>query len=438
MKSFEELSLTRQFLNAIEELGFKEPTPIQQQVIPIARAGSDIIGIAQTGTGKTAAFMLPVLQRLKFAEGHDPRAVVLVPSRELAMQVVDHTQALAKYTDIRIIGLFGGKGTLKKQREIAAQGADIVVATPGRLMELYFEQLVVLKKLQVLIIDEADRMMDMGFINQIRNLLEVVPRKRQNMLFSATFSDYVERLTHEFLEFPKRVEVAPQATPIHLVKQYLYKLPNVKTKLNVLAHLLKEEPIEKVMVFCKTKANADTIAKYFNRMWSEEVKVLHGNKGQNYRMNAMDSFRNNEVKMLVATDVASRGIDIPEVSHVINFDVPLFPEDYVHRIGRTGRAGKKGKAFTFACQPEMFNIKKIERLIGKHLLVTQLPEALITDEFLPGEQQAMARELDFQKRKADPNYKGAFHEKKKKIEKREKKIYAAKKLQHNAGRKKKK
>lgn len=437
MTGFEELKVTRQYLNAMEEMGFKRPTPIQEKVIPLAKSGTDIIGIAQTGTGKSAAFLLPIFDKLKCAEGDDPRAIILVPSRELVTQMVDHARVLAKYTDIRIEAVYGGKGSLQKQREALSNGVDVVIGTPGRFMELYFEQYLVLKKVRTMVIDEADRMMDMGFINQIRDILEVVPRKRQNLLFSATFSDYVERLTHEFLEFPKRIEIAPQATPIHLVKQIAYRLPNIKSKINMLAHLMEEHNMDKVMVFCKTKLNAETISKYFGRTLADDVKVLHGNKGQNNRLNVMEAFRNQEIKMLVTTDVTARGIDIPDVTHVVNFDVPILPEDYVHRIGRTGRAGKKGVAITLISQPEMFGLKKIEKLIGKHLEILPTPEGVETEEFLPGEQKAMARELDFQKRKADPTYKGAFHEKKKKIAKREKTIFAAKKLRNSSGGKKK-
>ncbi|MFT6844774.1 MAG: ATP-dependent RNA helicase RhlE [Flavobacteriales bacterium] len=435
MKTFEDLKITRQYLNALEELGFTTPTPIQHKVIPLAKSGNDIIGIAQTGTGKTAAFLLPILDKLKCAEGDSPRAIIMVPSRELVMQVVDHAKKMAKYTDFRIMGVFGGKGGLQNQREELAQGVDIVIGTPGRFMELYFERALVLKKVKIMVIDEADRMMDMGFINQIRSILEVVPVKRQNMLFSATFSDYVERLTHEFLEFPTRIEIAPQATPIDLVTQRVFRLPNIKSKIYLLEYLLKNEQIDKVMVFCRTKLNAETISKYFGRRMEGDVRVLHGNKGQNFRQNAMEAFRNEEIRMLVATDVISRGIDIPEVTHVINFDVPIIPEDYVHRIGRTGRAGKTGIAITFASNPEMYDIKKIEKLIGNHLVVEPTPEGIETEEFFEGEQQAIARELDFQKKKADPTYQGAFHEKKKKIERR---LYGPKKLQSGTGKKTKK
>ncbi len=367
MTGFEELKVTRQYLNAMEEMGFKKPTPIQEKVIPLAKSGTDIIGIAQTGTGKSAAFLLPIFDKLKCAEGDDPRAIILVPSRELVTQMVDHAKALAKYTDIRIEAVYGGKGSLQKQREALSKGVDVVIGTPGRFMELYFEQYLVLKKVRTMVIDEADRMMDMGFINQIRDILEVVPRKRQNLLFSATFSDYVERLTHEFLEFPKRIEIAPQATPIHLVKQIAYRLPNIKSKINMLAHLMEEHNMEKVMVFCKTKLNAETISKYFGRTLADDVKVLHGNKGQNNRLNVMEAFRNQEIKMLVTTDVTARGIDIPDVTHVVNFDVPILPEDYVHRIGRTGRAGATGQAVSLVCSEEVKLLNDIENLIKKLL-----------------------------------------------------------------------
>ncbi|TSD67126.1 DEAD/DEAH box helicase [Inquilinus sp. KBS0705] len=411
--TFEDFKFNRQILNAIADAGYTEATPIQQKAIPPIMNGQDVMGIAQTGTGKTAAYVLPLLMKLKYAQGDDPRALIVSPTRELAMQIEENIKTFAANTDLRVVVLYGGLGP-KTQIEQIQKGVDIIVTTPGRFLDIYIAGHIVTKKLQTLVLDEADKMMDMGFMPQINRILEVVPVKRQNLLFSATMSDVVHSLAGNFLEFPTVIEITPQATTAETVDQQLYHVPNVKTKINLLKTLLdKEGDIKKLMVFCKTRVAAEDVYKFLLRKYGEkEVKVLHANKGQNTRINSINAFKNNEVKILVATDVASRGIDVSDVSHVINFDVPVVIEDYVHRVGRTGRAYNSGVAITFAVPSEEYYINKIQKLIRQTIPVHPLPDNLFVEETPYEERQDQAREIDMQKRKEDPEFKGAFHEKK--------------------------
>ena len=410
--TFEDFKLNRQLLNAVADAGYISPTPVQQQTIPLITAGHDVMGIAQTGTGKTAAYVLPLLMKVKYAQGTHPRALILSPTRELAMQIEESIRQLAKYTDLRFLAIYGGIGP-KTQIEQIKKGQDILVATPGRLMEIYLKGDLVLKEIKTLVLDEADKMMDMGFMPQIRSILEVIPRKRQNLLFSATMHPRLENLSAEFLEFPMKVEVTPSATPVETVSQVLYRIPNLQTKLNMLRYLFKdEEEYTRVMIFTRSKRNAEQVAQYIDDSTRGVVRVIHGNKGQNTRINAMEAFRNGEVRFLVATDVASRGIDITGVSHVINVDVPMIYEDYVHRIGRTGRAEQEGASITFATDAEMHHIREIEKIIKMQIPEAPLPPEVEVTKTKFAESQEMAEEIDKQKRRADPNFKGAFHEKK--------------------------
>lgn len=410
--TFEDLGLTRQFINALDDLGFERPTPIQVQAIPIVRGGQHVIGIAQTGTGKTAAYILPLLQKLKYAQDDPPRALILVPTKELVLQVVEQAKELAKYTDLRIKGIYGGVG---KQNQIAAlqEGLDILVATPRRFLELYELSGLVVNRLRTLILDEADRILDMGFLSQIRLVLDVLPRKKQNLLFSATFSDRIEKLSGEFMDFPVRIEVSPEATPVDTVEQILYLVPNRQGKINLLLHLLQdEENFDRVIVFVKTRRGATDVYQQLKNKVSGQLRLIHANKGQNTRIKAFNDFKSGDIRLLITTDVMARGIDIQEVSHVINFNVPVRPEDYVHRIGRTGRAEKEGTAITFAHHAEQYHLTKIKRKIRMVIPEKFIPEEVDIPETPFEERQAMNKAIDDQKRKADPNFKGAFHEKK--------------------------
>lgn len=374
--------------------------------------GQEVIGIAQTGTGKTAAYVLPLLMKVKYAQGNGPRALILGPTKELVIQLSEHSKVLAKYTDLRIVAIYGGVGP-KTQIEMIQEGVDILVATPGRFLELYLKNEISVKQIKTLVLDEADRIMDMGFMRQLRRIFEVIPSKRQNLLFSATFSPKVEKLSEEFLEFPTRVEISPPATTARQVEQELYHVPNLKTKINFLEHLLQDRyEFNRVMVFARTKESADNVFKFIERRGLGPVRVVHSNKGQNSRINAVNEFKEGKLRVLVSTDVSARGIDVIRVSQVINFDVPNSYEDYVHRIGRTGRAFQEGKAITFVTEAEEYHIKKIEKLIREKIPVKSLPAEIEIAKTPFEEEQLMAREMDRQRRMDDPDFKGAFHEKK--------------------------
>lgn len=409
--SFEDFKLNKQLLSAIADAGFERPTEIQQKCIPILMGGQEVIGIAQTGTGKTAAYVIPVLMKVRYAQGTEPRAIILAPTKELTIQIAEHTKQLSTYTDLRILPIYGGVGP-KTQIEAIQQGVDILVATPGRFMELYLKGELPTKQIKTLVLDEADRMMDMGFMPQLRKIFEVIPNKRQNMLFSATFNQRVEKLSAEFLEFPIRIEVTPPATAASQVHQEVYYVPNLKTKINFLEHLLSDrETFTRVMIFTRNKGTADNVFHYLDRKDLGPVRVIHSNKGQNSRINAVNEFKEGNLRILVSTDVTARGIDVTGVTHVINFDVPMVYDDYVHRIGRTGRAFHEGTAITFVTDAELYHIKKIERLIREQIPVKRIPQAVEITETPFEEAQATAKEIDRQKRRENPEFKGAFHEK---------------------------
>ncbi len=413
INSFADFAFNRQLLNAVADLGYEQPTPIQQKAIPLILGNHDVLGIAQTGTGKTAAYVLPLLMKIKYAQGKHPRALILAPTRELVMQIDTALGKLAKYTDLRHVALYGGLGP-KAQLDALQKGVDMIVATPGRFMDLYRMGEILTRDLKTMVLDEADRMMDMGFMPQIRAILEVIPSKRQNLLFSATFGERIERLSGEFLEAPIRVEVSPQASTADLVAQRLYEVPNFRAKINLLAWLMEDPALQRVIVFCRTKTVADNIYKFLNRKVIEDgsIRVIHANKGQNTRINAMEAFKDGNIRVLVATDVAARGIDVIEVSHVINFDVPLVYEDYVHRIGRTGRANHTGEAITFMTIAEEHHIGKIEGIIRMPIPRVPIPPQVDLPETPFEEQQMMLMEIDNQRKKSDPAFLGAFHQKK--------------------------
>lgn len=408
---FDVFKLNKQLLEAVAEAGYTTPTPIQQKAIPLALAGHDVLGIAQTGTGKTAAYILPVLMKVKYAQGKHPRALILAPTRELVMQIEEVARQLGKNTDLRIVSLYGGLGP-KTQIELIEAGVDILISTPGRFMDIYRKGNIYPKDLKTMVLDEADKMMDMGFMPQIRAILEVIPSKRQNLLFSATFSGRIDHLAAEFLEFPERVEVAPSATTAETIAQVKYTVPNIKTKINLLAHLLQNEEISRAMIFTRSRKNAESVYSFLERKNFGEIRVIHANKGQNTRINSMEDFKAGDVRILVATDVASRGLDVTLVSHVINFDVPLIYEDYVHRIGRTGRAENEGKAITFINPAETYHFEKIEELIRMKVEELPIPDEVDVPATPFEEKQSYERELDKLRQRDNPEFKGAFHEKK--------------------------
>jgi ATP-dependent RNA helicase RhlE len=366
-----------ELLRAVTEHGYTIPTPIQAQAIPVVVSGQDLLAAAQTGTGKTAGFTLPVLQRLapmatkSFSPAlHPVRCLILTPTRELAIQVHESVRTYGKYLPLRSFCVYGGVN-INPQIEELKRGVEILVATPGRLLDLLQQKALTLSKVQVLVLDEADRMLDMGFIPDIKRIIALLPKPpmRQTLLFSATFSDEIRKLSAQFLDDPKTIEVARRNTPAELVTQYAYHVDATR-KRDLLASLVKKNNWEQVLVFCKTKHGS-------NRLATQLIKdginadAIHGNKSQNARVRALEDFKEGKVKVLVATDIAARGLDIEDLPHVVNYDLPHVPEDYVHRIGRTGRAGATGEALSLVCSEDRPLLGAIERLINKKIEIRQ-------------------------------------------------------------------
>ncbi|MBI4543789.1 MAG: DEAD/DEAH box helicase [Gemmatimonadetes bacterium] len=356
---FEDLIQAPELLDAVRELGWRQPTPIQEQAIPPARQGRDLVGIAQTGTGKTGAFLLPLLERQLGQDGL--RTLVLCPTRELAQQVAADARALSRHTDFWVGEVVGGLPMGKQIRELRA-GVELLVATPGRLIDHLQRGTVDLSGVRALVLDEADRMLDMGFRPQIEQVLAACPRQRQTLLFSATMANGVHALALRILRDPVRVEAAPSATAAAGVEQLLYPV-RPERKLPLLLHLLEQPGMDQVLVFTRTRRGADRLATQLEAA-GVSITVLHGDRDMGERRGALDAFASGAARVLVATDVAQRGLDIEGISHVVNYDVPLDPEDYVHRIGRTGRAGATGQAVTFQTAAELGQVRGIERLLG--------------------------------------------------------------------------
>jgi ATP-dependent RNA helicase RhlE len=364
--SFESLGLRPKLLAAVSELGYTQPTPIQLAAIPQILEKNDLIGIAQTGTGKTAAFVLPLLELITRhpLQGARPRVLVLAPTRELALQIDENVRTLSKHLRLRCATIFGGVAE-RPQIDALRRGVDIIVATPGRLLDLMASRHASLAQVDFLVLDEADRMLDMGFLPQIRRVVAAVPKKRQTLLFSATLSKDIEKIAGELLRNPKTVEIGRRSNPADTVTQFLY--PVVKSrKIDLLVHLLRDQALDSVLVFSRTKHGADKIARKLQSA-RIETAALHSNRSQSQRVRALEAFRSGEIRVLVATDIAARGIDVEGISHVINFDFPMHAEDYVHRIGRTGRANAIGDAISFITPEDGPYVRDLEKLINKKI-----------------------------------------------------------------------
>ena len=379
--NFSDLGLTEPIQRALTAKKYITPTPIQARAIPELLEGKDVLGIAQTGTGKTAAFALPILQRLSRGQGNrkprSPRALILAPTRELAIQIGDEFRAYGKHLHLRISVIFGGVSQVPQVKALG-RGVDIVVATPGRLLDLMNQRQISLASVEHLVLDEADRMLDMGFVRDVRKIIADMPRKRQSLLFSATMPAAVERLSGDILSHPVRIEVTPRATPIERIEQSVYHVP-APDKLALLATILKDPACSRVLVFSRTKHRANRIAERLEK-WGVSADAIHGNKSQGARQRALKRFRSGEARVLVATDIAARGIDVDAVSHIINFELPNEAESYVHRIGRTARAGAGGAALSFCDPSERGYLRDIERLIKRRLTVVgEEPVVAITE-----------------------------------------------------------
>ena len=410
--TFQDLNLNTPLLRAVEELGFTEATTIQHRVFPIVMSGRDVCGITQTGTGKTFAYLLPCLRQWKFDKNKDPQILILVPTRELVVQVVEAVTKLTPYMSVNAVGVFGGVN-INTQQIALESGADVLVATPGRLFDLIMNGAFKTKMIKKLVIDEMDEMLNLGFRKQITNILELLPAKRQNLLFSATITDDVEKLMNDYFSAPIRVEAAPTGTPLENIIQNGYDVPNFNTKVNLLELLLaSNEAMTKVLIFAATKALADQLFEKLNEKFPETVGVIHSNKEQNHRFNTVKQFKAGVYKYLIATDVMARGIDVAEVTHVINFDTPDVPENYIHRIGRTGRADKKGISITFITEKEKVLQKAIETLMKQEIPMLALPadleiSAILTEDEKPKVRMKIIQIKVPKKEESGP----AFHEK---------------------------
>jgi ATP-dependent RNA helicase RhlE len=367
---FTKLGLNPELLRAVADKGYHAPTPIQAQAIPAVLAGRDVLAGAQTGTGKTAGFVLPILQRLGAPSGTVPRALVLVPTRELAAQVADSARAYGKHVRLRTFQVFGGVN-INPQIATLRTGCDLLVATPGRLLDLAQQRAVDLGHVEILVLDEADRMLDMGFIPDIKRVLKLLPARRQNLLFSATYSDEIRALAERLLHDPLSIQVAPRNAPIELVEQCAYRVPK-EHKRHLLAHLIRENDWRQVLVFTRTKHGANRLAQQLEGA-GITAAAIHGNKSQSARVRALEAFKQGEIRALVATEVAARGLDIKELPHVVNYELPNVPEDYVHRIGRTGRAGRAGEAISLVSEDERSLLRDVERLLRRAIPVVPNP-----------------------------------------------------------------
>ena len=332
MSTFADLDLSKQLQYSIDEMGFTAPTPIQEQAFSVVRSGQDVVGIAQTGTGKTFAYMLPILRDLKFSKQDTPRVLVLVPTRELVLQVVEEIEKLASYINVRVLGVYGGVN-INSQKQAVARGTDIIVATPGRLYDLALSNVLKLKSVQKLVIDEVDIMLDLGFRFQLLNIFDLLPQKRQNIMFSATMTQDVDELISDFFKSPKKISIAVSGTPLYNIQQTSFNVKNFYTKVNLLNHLLIDRnDFSKVLVFVSNKRRADLLFTALEEVYGSETCVIHSNKTQNYRIRSIRQFDEGSNRIMVATDVMARGLDLDEITHVVNFDTPHYPENYMHRI----------------------------------------------------------------------------------------------------------
>ena len=385
MKSFEDLKINKPQLKALVDMGITSPTPIQEKSIPAVNSGNDMVGLAQTGTGKTLAYLLPVLKSLTYSEQIHPRVLILVPTRELVTQVVTVAEELTTYQNVRIAGVYGGVN-INNQKDLVSKGLDILVATPGRLFDLAVSGVLRLASIQKLVLDEVDEMLFIGFRPQLLNILDILPKKRQSIMFSATITDDVEEMIQGFFNRPKKIEIVPVGTPLEKITQTGIPVPNYKTKVNYLRHILRQDALDKVLVFTKNKKIADRLFTELCEDFNDEIDLIHSNKSQNYRFQAIEKFQSGEARILIATDIVSRGMDIIGVSHVINFDAPRYPEQYIHRIGRTGRARKSGEAIFLFIPSEEEALLEIEILMQTEIPIKNLPDEVEISKILMPEE----------------------------------------------------
>jgi len=416
MSTFEKFNLPKSVQKAIDDLGFVTPTPIQEKSFSVITSGRDMMGIAQTGTGKTLAYLLPLLKLYKFTNTNTPKIVVLVPTRELVVQVVEEVEKLTKYMSVKTLGIYGGVN-INTQKKAVYEGVDILVGTPGRTMDLALDAVVRFDETQKLVIDEFDEMLNLGFRAQLTALLAMMKPKRQNILFSATMTDEVDAILNDYFDFPEEVTLAASGTPLEKITQITYNVPNFNTKVNLLKHLLEtDESMERILIFVNNKKISDMLHTRIEEMFEGQFGVIHSNKSQNYRLSTMAEFQEGNLRGLITTDIMARGLDISNISHVINFELPELPELYMHRIGRTGRADATGTAISFVTpREEEFKIEA-EVLMNQELKIADFPEEVeISSKLIEPEKDRQPIKFLMKKPKLDGD--GAFHEKSKKNKK---------------------
>lgn len=413
MNTFEQFNLPKSVQKAIDDLGFTIPTPIQEKSFSVIMSGRDMMGIAQTGTGKTLAYLLPLLKLYKFTPTETPKIVILVPTRELVVQVAEEVEKLTKYMSVRSLAVYGGVN-INTQKTAVYHGIDILVGTPGRVMDLALDNVIRFDETQKLVIDEFDEMLNLGFRTQLTAILAMMKPKRQNILFSATMTDEVDAVLNDFFDFPQEVTLAASGTPLENITQITYNVPNFNTKINLLKHLLQnDESMNRVLVFVNNKKISDMLHERIEADFEGQFGVIHSNKSQNYRLNTMASFQEGTLRGIITTDIMARGLDISNISHVINFELSELPEQYMHRIGRTGRADATGTAISFITPREMDFKLEIEMLMNKELPIEIFPEEVEISSLLIGpEKEKEVIKFLLKKPKLDGD--GAFHEKSKK------------------------
>jgi len=412
--TFEDFNLSKQLLKAINDLSFDKPTTIQEKAFSVIKSGKDVVGLAQTGTGKTFAFLLPILELLKYSNQFDPRIMILVPTRELVEQVKEDIEKLTTYKPVRVVSVYGGTN-INTQKAALLAGVDIVVATPGRIYDLALSGSFKLKSIQKVVIDEMDEMLNLGFRTQLKNILDLLPEKRQNLLFSATMDESIELILNEYFNDPIKIEAAPHGTPVEKIEQSLYKVPNFFTKVNLLIKLFQTDlSMEKVLVFTSSKSLADRLHDLISIDFPGQFGIIHSNKSQNFRFNTLRHFQDGFNKGLIATDLVSRGLDISDVTHVVNFDMPEDASNYIHRIGRTGRAEKEGVAISFVTENEEVMLVDVESLMNMKISVIDIPEDVVISEELLEQEKPMILGVNYSPEATIKESKGAFHEKKKK------------------------
>jgi ATP-dependent RNA helicase RhlE len=416
--TFDELNLNKPLISALDDLGYINPTPIQEKAFPVIMSGKDVVAIAQTGTGKTFAYLLPMLRQLKYSDKKHPRILIVVPTRELVLQIVREIEKLTFYMNVRYQGVYGGTN-INTQKQLVYDGLDILVATPGRLVDLALTGLLRLKDIQKLVIDEVDQMLSLGFRQQLISFLETLPAKRQNLMFSATMTEDVEKVIAKYFYEPFKIEIAAHGTPLDKIIQKGYHVPNFHTKVNLLEYLLNDVELSKVLVFVENKKLADRLFELIEKKLVDQVGVIHSSLSQNNRISALKNFHDGRKRVLIATDIIARGLDISDVTHVINFDTSRLPEDYIHRIGRTGRANKAGVAISFINEAEQEYQFEIENLMNKEIPIEPFPAAVQISKIYTEEEKPSIIDKNLKRINAIkiPIGQGAFHEKKEKNKK---------------------